>query len=568
MSHIPAILNANRKWLMARLVANGMCQALAMIATAWLIKLIFDGFITHSEPTASGSLAWYAAGLFAAAISIALLRMWERIDAEKLGQDYTHDVRTGLFRHMGRLSPRVLQRRSRGGVALRFIGDLTSLKQWVSLGLARLTVATITTVLTLCMLAVVSGPLALIVGISLAAGAAAAYGLGRWLQSAVREVRRRRARLAANVSEKIGSLAVMQVFGQSQREERRVRRQSLQLKDAMVQRARAVGAFRAATELTAAAASSGALLLGAGLVMAGETTPGTVVAAMSIVGLLVPSLRDLGRVQEYWHGAIVSREKIEDFLAMPVLVSTREESPELIEGDGKLEFSNISVPGSLDNFSAVAEPGQIIAIVGPNGAGKSTLLSLTARLMDPEQGAIYLDDQNIKTIDTASLRRAVGVMTPDLPLLRGSVDRNLRYRVPDAPEQEVARVRTLCGINEILDELPAGAATRITEDGANLSVGQRQRIGLARAILGNPGILLLDEVDANLDPKSATALQRVLASHGGTVLLVTHRLDWVKQADVVWHLQGGSLVEAGSPAELLKNDGATTRLFEHSRIAI
>jgi len=566
MRSIPNILKGHRRWLMARLVANGVAQAGVMIATAWLVKITFDGAITPSDNTASVSLLWCGVGLGIAAIAIALLRMWERIDAERMGQHYTHEVRTGLFAHMNRLSPRVLQRRSRGGIVLRFIGDLTALKQWVSLGVARLTVASVTTVITLTILAFINAPLALVVGAALAVGALSTYSLGGWLQNAVREARRRRARLAANVSEKIASLAVVQVFGQSHREKRRVNRQSGWLMDAMIARARAVGAFRGMVELTAALASGGALLAGAALVSAGNTTPGTVVAVMSIVGLLVPALRDLGRVQEYWHGAVVSREKITDFLAMPVLDTAPKQAEELPPGPGELRFTDVSISKDVGGFNGCARGGQVVALVGPNGAGKSTLLSLAARLMDPIQGTIHLDGQDISQVEPASLRRAVGVMTPDLPLLRGSIARNLSYRWPAASEQALTHARALCGIDEILAELPRGINTRVTEDGANLSLGQRQRIGLARAILGNPRLLLLDEVDANLDHGAALALRRVLSEYPGTVLLVTHRLDWVRLADQVWHIEQGQLVEAGSPDQLLTTDGPTARLFHRPKV--
>jgi len=571
MRSIPRILVGHRKWVMARLVTNGVTQAAVMIITAWLVKTAFDGFITPNssalqESQPQLSLLWCAIGLGGTGIAIALLRMWERIDAERMGQLYTHEVRTGLFSHMNRVSPRVLQRRSRGGIMLRFIGDLTALKQWVSLGVARLTVASVTTVITLTILAFINAPLALTVGAALVLGALASFSLGGWLQNAVREARRRRARLAANVSEKIASPAVVQVFGQSRRERRRVRRQSEELMNAMVARAKAVGAFRGVIELTAAIASGGALLIGAALVSVGSTTPGTVVAAMSIVGLLIPSLRDLGRVQEYWHGAVVSREKITDFIATPRLSRAPKGAEELPDGPGELTFENICIAKDAEGFSATVPAGKVVALVGPNGAGKSTLLSLAARLMDLDQGKILLDGQDITQVEPSSLHRAVGVMTPDLPLLRGSIERNLSYRCPRASEQELADARSLCDINQLIASLPNGIRTRVAEDGANLSLGQRQRIGLARAVLGKPRLLLLDEVDANLDHRAASALRRVLSEYPGTVLLVTHRLDWVSLADQVWHIDSGQLIESGPPSQLLNNDGPTARLFHRPKV--
>jgi ABC-type multidrug transport system fused ATPase/permease subunit len=496
--------------------------------------------------------------------------MLERIDAEHMGQLYTHEIRTGLFSHMNQISPRLLQSRSRGGIMLRFIGDLNALKQWVSLGVARLTVASITTIITLVILSFINASLALAVSCALVLGGLGSYALGGWLQNAVREARRRRARLAANVSEKIASPAVVQAFGQSRRERRRVKRQSEELMNAMISRAQAIGAFRGVIELTAALATGSALLVGAILVNNGDTTPGTVVAAMSIVGLLIPSLRDLGRVQEYWHGAVVSREKISDFIAMPRLGRAPKQAKELPQGQGELRFENVRITQERSpknkGFNAQIPAGQVVALVGPNGAGKSTLLALTARLMDLEQGKILLDGHDITKVEPNSLNEAVGVMTPDLPLLRGSIERNLSYRLPKATKQELAEARRLCDIDELIESLPKGIRTRVTEEGGNLSLGQRQRIGLARAILGNPRLLLLDEVDANLDHRAASALRRVLADYSGTVLLVTHRLDWVKLADQVWYIDNGQLVETGKPDDLLNRNSSTARLFQRHKV--
>ncbi len=570
MRAIPDILVGRRKWLMARLIGNGITQALVMITTAWLIKTAFDGFIIpNSEPTTL-SLLECGLGLAATGIAIALLRMLERIDAEHMGQLYTHEIRTGLFSHMNRISPRLIQSRSRGGIMLRFIGDLNALKQWVSLGVARLTVASITTIITLVILSFINAMLALAVTTALVLGGLVSYALGGWLQNAVREARKRRARLAANVSEKIASPAVAQVFGQSYRERKRVKRQSEALTNAMVNRAKAVGAFRGVIELTAALATGSALLVGAALVNSGATTPGTVVAAMSIVGLLIPSLRDLGRVQEYWHGAVVSREKISDFIAMPRLERAPRLAKELPPGPGEIHFENIQITQNNreknKRFSAHIPAGQVVALVGPNGAGKSTLLSLTAQLIDLNQGKILLDGHDITKVKPSSLKKAVGVMTPDLPLLRGSIERNLSYRLPKASEKELEEARRLCDIDELIQSLPNGLRTRVTEEGGNLSLGQRQRIGLARAILGKPRLLLLDEVDANLDHQAAAALRRVLADYPGTVLLVTHRLDWVKLADQVWFIDDGQLIETGTPDYLLNSDSATAKLFQRPKV--
>jgi ABC-type multidrug transport system fused ATPase/permease subunit len=197
---------------------------------------------------------------------------------------------------------------------------------------------------------------------------------------------------------------------------------------------------------------------------------------------------------------------------------------------GCLEFRDAELDGSVKEFSGTAAAGKVTAIVGPNGAGKSTLLALAARLLDPDSGSVLLDGQDLATASLRSVRRHVALVSPDLPLLRGTVKHNLRYRNPGASEEEYQRVIRECRVDEILQELPKGERTRVSDAGTNLSQGQRTRIALARALLDNPTVLLLDETDANLDPRSAAILDDILERYAGTVLIVTHRIERVARA--------------------------------------
>ncbi len=557
----PRLLSRRRCVLLLCLISNGLGQAGAAMATAFLIHTAFDHLISRRQPSDPALVWWVAGGLIAATVATAWLRGRERRDAERLGQAYVYRVRVRVFERLSALSPAALRRRTRGGIMLRFVGDLTALRQWVSLGLARLIVSGTITVGILAALAYINPVLALTVGLPLAAGSALTLRAGRSLRGAVGTARRRNAQLAANVNEKITAMAVVQAFGQSDRERRRVVRQSRRLREAMVARARLGGRLRATTELACGVAVGGVLLLGAQEVAAGRTTHGGVVAAMTVVRFLASRLRELSRVHEYWQGACVSRRKITDFLASGAIVSEAADAVDLHVQGGRLEIRDVSVAAALRQVSVVAEARTVVALVGPTGAGKSTLLSLVARLSEPDRGAVLLDGQDLTCCTLGSLRRAVGMVSPDLPLLRGSIEKNLRYRWPKAPAEEIAHVVDLCGVAQWVQELPDGLATRVQEGGLNLSSGQRQRIALARALLGRPVLLLLDETDANLDAAACALLDRVLAAHRGTVIMTTHRVERVAAADVVWHLHEGRLVEVGPPAELLRGDGPTARLF-------
>ena len=553
---LPSIFNTSRTRIFTRLALNGLAQAATTIITILLVRQAFDSLITTSPGGVQFDIMLQIGlGLGLAAICIGWLRMVERVDAEKMGQSYIHQIRMLLFRHMSRLTPRTLESRSRGAIVLRFIGDLNALKRWVSLGMVRITVAGITTICALTALAILSWRLAMVVTVVLGLGAIYAVRLGKHIRETVKESRRRRAYLAANVNEKVATMAVVQVFGQSTRERRRVERQSRRLTDALIARAGKIGLMRGITQSAMALASGAVLLQGAREVSGGNVTPGTVVAAMTIVGLLVPALRDLSRVYEYLQDSRVSAKKLIDFLKTPSLVRNRAGAPDLKSGPGRLDFQNVSFGKTIKNVTVTAQANQTVVITGPNGAGKSTLLTMAARLIDPEKGKILLDGQDITTHSLKSVRRAISIVSPDLPLLRGTVKKNLLYRWPKAPAEEIERVWNLCGIHELLAELPRAELTRVTEDGHNLSLGQRQRIGLARAFLGDPRIILLDEADAHLDKDAGKVLNRILSQYKGTVIWVTHNHDRINDADCIWNIEKGTLVDVTSQRHLYRKAG-------------
>jgi ABC-type multidrug transport system fused ATPase/permease subunit len=188
------------------------------------------------------------------------------------------------------------------------------------------------------------------------------------------------------------------------------------------------------------------------------------------------------------------------------------------------------------------QPGQIVAIMGPNGAGKTSLLSVVARIADPDAGEVLVDGQVIANRSLRSCARQISLMSSDLPLMRGSLRRNILYRWRDAPEAELERIIELCSLREVIAQFPEGLSAGIKEGGANLSGGHAARVSLARALVGNPKILLLDEPSVNLDNATKRVFREALLRYGGTVLLVTHDPDDAAIADVLWQMQDGRIV--------------------------
>ena len=467
------------------------------------------------------------------------------MDAERLGQDYVLEVRRLLMMHLTQLSVRAQGRSASGSTFLRFVGDLTALRQWLSQGMAKLSVAGVMVPGILLILASMSLLLAGVVVSILVIAVLLARMIGSSLEDAVRASRRRRSQLAANINEKITRMAVVQVSGRGRRERNRLFGQSERLVEAMVARARVVGTMRGLAQLTAALASAGALLAGVIEVQAGQMSAGAVVAAMSVVGLMVAPIRDLGRVSEYWHAAKVAREKIQTTLERGPVIRNHPDAQPLKAGAGRVVFEQVALGGVFSDVNLVAEPGARV-LRGDNGSGKSALLSLLPRMDDPDGGRILVDGQDIAMATLGSLRRAIGVVSPELPLLRGSLLWNLTYRDPEASEAEVQSVIRQCGIDHLLADLPEGLETKVSESSVGLSTGQRRRVMLARALLGAPRILILDDADANVDPDTLAIFERVLAQFPGTVFMVTQRPELQRQATVTWRFAVGRVSAPGS----------------------
>ena len=542
MKFLPPVLEKERMFLYGRLVANGLIQALAMVAILFLVRFVFDNLAVRHGAIHVQRILWMGLGLIAVGLLQGLLVFRSRIDAARLGQGYIFALRMNMYDHLTSLSPRSLERRSEGAVILRFTGDLASIRRWITRGMAHGVVSAITTVLVLGVLAWFSWRLAFAAGLFLGLGLITSFRPGRIIRKTVKELRRVRAHLMANIGEQIFAMATVQAFGQKERERIRFAHHNQRVVDAAIAQARAGGLMRAVTRATVTVTRAVILILGAVEVAEGRTTVGTVAAAMTVAGLLSSRVRNLGRAYTYYQKAKVARHKIVQFFQMPSLVRLIEGAPDIKPDSGHLKFDHVTFNQAVRNITVVAEPGKVISLAGPNGAGKSTLLSLACRLIDPDKGRIFLDHQDIALHSLSSLRLAIGMASSDLPLLRGSISYNLRYRWPDAPPEELNRIQTLCGLDRMLAELPDGIQTRVLEGGRNLSLGQRQRVSLARAILGNPLILLLDEVDANLDAESGEILNRVLDNFKGTIIMVTHQAERIALADEIWYMDNGSLV--------------------------
>ncbi len=558
---LPSLLGAGRARQFAGLIGCGAAQVGVAVGTAYLVRHSFDTFLRTDQPLDTTALALMLAGFAGIAGALILFRTLERATAEALGQSFVGSVRHKLFKHLLTVPLREFQRRRRGHLMLRFIGDLNALRLWVSQGLAPLLIGSIMIAGTLAMLAVMNPRIAAAVGTVSLTAMSVMLLFGPTLAGRVREARRRRSQLAGNLGEKLSSAAVVQAFGRAQKEQRRLRRQTKRLIAAAVSRARISAVVRVLPEAGATLCVGLVIFVGMFEMERGAATPGTLFATLTVLGLLATPLRDMARVFDYWQNFKVARQKIEVFLALPSMERGQRRRTELRVKDGLLALQRVGIDPGAAELTIAAEPGETVAIVGPNGGGKSTLLMLAAGLIQPDRGRVTIDGQDLSTCTLMSIRQAVGIMSPNLPLLSGTLGWNLRYRMPDASEEEIVRVAERCGVDLDGPHFPAGLETRLHESSRNIPTGLAQRICFARALMGAPPILLLDEPDSELDTAGRSMLNRVLRGRAGTTLVVTHDPQRLLSAGRVWHVAGGRIIEHGPPDEILACDGPTTRLF-------
>ena len=554
-------LAQGRFGLLAALVGVSLSLAALAAGAAYGIQLGVDALVSNQliGVKAMGLAAVFVI-LACAGAALEIYRAWA---AERLGLSYVADVRAQLFERLVRASPTVLAQRGQGGLLLPFVGDLTALKKWISDGLVRLISAAASSILLLAALAFQSPNLSLAAAITVAVAACAVLMLSGPLNEAIKETRFRRGVVASFVSRSIRAAGSIRAFNRFRRESKRLARRNEALSNAGLRLARISGAMTAIVHVAALILIVAALGIGAVEVRAGQLSIGGVVAAISVSGLLAGAVRDLGIAFDLWRRASVSVSKIERVLGAELAVSPPRAKRLPREASGALiSLRGVSVEGILEDVSVDVADGEVVNLVGESGAGKSTLLAIAARLREPDRGRIRLLGRDARDLEVAALRSAIGFAGAVTPLLVGSIAMNLRYRVPSASDEEVARTMEDCGLTAILRRLPEGQAFRLSEGAPELSAGERQRLQLARAMLGQPPILVLDDMDAYLDEENASRIASSLSHYPGVVLMTATSPSWRRIATSTWLVGDGCVRVSAGPRtqfELINGGEAGSR---------
>lgn len=559
MNTLPALTAGSRwRWLVG-LAVLALLRAVAAGAAAIATR---DVFLALSGAPADVSASMSALSVIAVAgVAIALLRWWEHVEAERLGQAYAAELRNVLFAHVAHLPAGKLAQRRSGGLSLRFVGDLTAVRAWVAQGVARGIAACVVLPVLAVVLFHLDHRLALGVVIPLGGGLLLMLALGPLLLEAHRRLRHRRARLAVDMTERLPVAPQLRHLGRLDQEQARLVRRSDDVIEASLHRQRRSALIKSLPDACAGVAAAAALWLALASELPGAVAAGTLAAT----GMMIAQMREMAGVWDRYCAWRAAKARCEALLALPALpVATenirRNESDEtdscVSAGSGEdmappasqapcpplgLRFSAVH-HGELGPLSFDVSPGAKIGIAGGNGSGKSTLLRLAAGLDAPDRGRIETYDAVAKEGDgPRGARRRVMLLGPGSPLLAGSLRKALTLGVHPRPgDADIKRVARRFGLKSLIQRL-GGLDGSIAEGGRNLSGGECRRILIARAALADPDLLLLDEPDDAMDQAGRRLIRRLVRESRATVLYVTHDIKQWQALDEVWILENGRL---------------------------
>ncbi|MDX2217005.1 MAG: ABC transporter ATP-binding protein [Oculatellaceae cyanobacterium bins.114] len=390
----------------------------------------------------------------------------------------------------------------------------------------------------------------------------------RWARARFRVTRETIGDLSTKIEEDIGSVREAQAFNRVPLNIQEFVELNAANRGANVQAVAITAAFLPSIDFLNTLATAGILAYGGYLAITGAATVGTVTAFLLYVQLFFRPIQILSQFYTQAQSALAGAERIFRLLDEPSQLQDEEGAIAMPAIQGEVCFENVTFgynPNQpvLKAVSLHAKPGQMIALVGPTGAGKSTIINLILRFYDVSEGSVTIDGVDLRSVTQSSLRRQIGLVLQDNILFTGTVAENIAFGRPQATQAEIESAAQIANVHEFITQLPQGYATMIGERGVNLSQGQRQLMSIARAVLVNPRILILDEATSSIDTRTEAlvqeAIDRLLSDR--TSFVIAHRLSTVTQADQVLVVQQGEIVEHGTHAELIEKQGVYANLY-------
>ena len=591
----------------------------AMLATILLTTglglvtpLLFRDLIDRALPAQDVSrLNLLALAMILVPILSGAVRVIQRKLNATIGEGVIYDLRVGLFSHLQRMSLRFFTATRTGELMSRLNNDVIGAQRAISNTIVSITTNLIQAIATLAVMLTLEWRLTLLGVAVLPLFILAARRLGSRLRDIAREAMDYNAHLNAMMNEtlNISGVLLVKLFGRAGTEIERFEQRAARVRDTGIKRAIMGSEFFVVIGLVGSVGTALVYWLGGHLVLRGTFTVGTIVAFSAYLTQLYAALQSLTNAPVDFATSMVSFERVFEVIDLPLDIVEKPDAVELKEVQGELVFdhvtfrypagatgplSDVQRHGRMDTIQAVLSgdevrpsstpaghavqarelaledvsftirPGQLAALVGPSGAGKTTITYLIPRLYDPTEGRILLDGHDLRDIALDSLSAHIGMVTQETYLFHDTIRTNLLYARPDASQEELEAACRTANIHDFVAGLPDGYDTVVGERGYRLSGGEKQRIALARVILKDPRILVLDEATSHLDSRSEALIQDALGKvmAGRTSIVIAHRLSTILAADLILVMDRGRIVEQGTHDDLLSRDGLYARLYE------
>ena len=556
-------------------------EAATDLLEPWPLKVVIDYVLGSKKmPSWLSNLVTTTVGhqkmsvLYFAALTVVVIALvgaissyLEKYLTTSVGQWVMHDLRRSVYHHVQRLSLSFHDKGRTGDLISRITSDIDAIQDFISQALLGILVNVLTLVGMLAVMFYLDWRFTLI-ALSVAPPLfVVVYFYTRRIKQASRAVRKKESEIVSIAQEVLSSIRVVKAFSREDYEQERFERQSLESVETALQARSLKAKLAPVVQIIVAVGTCLVLWYGTRLVLSGELSTGSLLVFLIYLGKMYKPMRELSKMADTLSKTAVGFERIQEVVDTEREVKNLKGARRAPRFQGDIEFSHVDFGYSPDsqtlrdvNFRIKA--GQVAAFVGPTGAGKTTIASLVARFYDPTKGEVRIDGHDVRSYRLKSLRQQIGFVLQESVLFRAPIWQNIAYGKPEASRAEIISAAKLANADEFIVQMPEGYDTIVGERGVTLSGGQRQRIAIARAIIRNAPILIMDEPTSDLDSASEElvfdALGRLM--EGRTSIVIAHRLTTVRKADVIFVLDKGSIVEQGTHEQLLKQGGLYAEL--------
>ncbi len=572
-----------QRWGLLTVAFVSLLGAIAMdLIAPWPLKIIVDHVLLAKPlPEYLGMLQPLlgAGSTFALAVlcgSIALIALLVGFFAylqsylsARVGYELVYNLRRELFAHLQRLSLAFHSRARSGELLTKVASDTNLIRDALADWALKFVAESLLLVGVMIVMFAMNWRLALVVLATLPLLFVVLKRMNRAITLSARAQRKQEGRIASRLNEVLSSISLVQAFGRESYEQARFDMESAQSLEAGVRNARVAAGVSKAVGLVSALGMAGTVFFGALLALEGEVTPGELLIFVAYVNALYKPVKDLGKMWAKFSRARASAERIADIFDIEQDRLDQPSAVPLHNPRGEIVFDRVSFAYDadapvLDATSLRIAPGEHVAMIGHSGAGKSTLVSLLLRLYKPQDGSIYIDGIDLQNCTNDSVRQSIGIVLQDNVLTGASIKENIAYGKPDATAEEIEHAARLANAHEFIYALPDGYDSVVGERGCTLSGGQRQRVCLARTLIKQPAILILDEPTSAVDPASAVQIERAISAsqRGKTTIVIGHQFASFERYDRVLELREGKVVDVtGRLRDGARGGGADIRVL-------